>query len=188
MDTLLGLPGVVSSRESEQPDSKGQKKAILKIVAAGLAQLIEMRQVEGQAIAKDLEKNAKALARIVAKVDKRMPKVVKEHQKGLHARVAELLKASNSAQAPDVSREIALLADRLDVAEETSRLHSHLDQLDAFLIESGPVGRKLDFLVQEIFREINTIGSKCSDAQVAHWVVEAKTFVERLREQVQNVE
>jgi len=188
METLLGLPGVVSTKESEKPDDTGQKEGILSVVEAALDELIAMRQAEGNAIAKDLVGNAEALARIVARVEERMPKVVMEHQAGLQVRVAELLKAANSSQDPDVSREIALLADRLDVAEETTRLKSHLDQLDAFLAEDGPVGRKLDFLVQEIFREINTIGSKCSDAQVAHWVVEAKTLVERLREQVQNVE
>lgn len=188
MDTLLALPGVVSMREAEPGDDKGQKRAIVKVVAAGLAKLIEMRQAEGQAIAKDLERNARSLGRIVARIEKRMPSVVRHHQEGLEKRLGELLKATQGSPNPDISREIALLADRLDVAEETTRLQSHLDQLDAFLLESGAIGRKLDFLVQEIFREVNTIGSKCSDAQVAHWVVEAKSLVERLREQVQNVE
>jgi uncharacterized protein (TIGR00255 family) len=88
----------------------------------------------------------------------------------------------------DVAREVALLADRLDVSEELSRLESHMTQLDALISKGGRLGRKLDFLVQEIFREINTIGAKCSDAKIAHWVVDAKTHAERLREQVQNVE
>jgi uncharacterized protein (TIGR00255 family) len=88
----------------------------------------------------------------------------------------------------DLAREIALIADRMDVAEELTRLESHLDQLEKLLDLKGPVGRRLDFLVQEFLREANTIGSKCNDAAVSHLVVEVKTLIERLREQVQNVE
>jgi len=83
---------------------------------------------------------------------------------------------------------VALLCDKLDVSEELARLTSHLAQLDELLAKGGRVGRQLDFLVQELLREVNTIGSKCSDAEAAHLVVEAKTNVERLREQVQNIE
>ena len=88
----------------------------------------------------------------------------------------------------DLAREIAVLADRTDIAEELTRLTSHLEQLEALFSSAKPVGRQLDFLVQELHREVNTIGSKCNDATVAHWVIEAKTCVERMREQVQNVE
>lgn len=117
-----------------------------------------------------------------------MPQVVKRAQTQLRKRVDELAGDRARVTDADLAREIALLADRGDVAEELARLDSHLGQLDAFLDKGGAIGRKLDFLVQEFFREVNTVGSKCSDAAVAHLVVEAKTTIERLREQVQNVE
>ncbi|HKX45757.1 MAG TPA: DUF1732 domain-containing protein, partial [Planctomycetota bacterium] len=102
--------------------------------------------------------------------------------------VGRLLGDQPALPAADLAREVALLADRADVSEELARLESHLAQLGSFLDSKQPVGRKLDFLVQELHREVNTVGSKANDAQVAHLVVEAKTVIERLREQVQNVE
>jgi uncharacterized protein (TIGR00255 family) len=117
-----------------------------------------------------------------------MPRVVRAARAGLEKRLAALLGGKTPVARADLAREVALLADKLDVSEELARLASHLEQLEGFLARGGRVGRQLDFLVQEVFREVNTIGSKCADATVTHWVVEAKTHVERLREQVQNVE
>jgi len=188
MQTLLGLPGVVCAADESRLEANELKRGILAVVDEALTRLIAMREAEGAAILADLEKHAGATAKLVAKIEKRMPAVVKAHQKNLEKRVGELLVGRQTIQSADIAREVALLADRHDVAEEVARLASHLDQLAAFLSKGGRVGRKLDFLVQEIFREVNTIGSKSSDATVAHWVVEAKTHVERLREQVQNVE
>jgi uncharacterized protein (TIGR00255 family) len=88
----------------------------------------------------------------------------------------------------DLMREISILADKLDVSEEVVRLESHLERMNSQLAKGGELGRQLDFLVQEMFRESNTIGSKCNDAQVAHMVVDLKTHIERMREQVQNIE
>jgi uncharacterized protein (TIGR00255 family) len=160
----------------------------LQTVADALEALTQMREREGAATKRDLQKNAAAIARVVARIQKRMPAAVRAHQKALHARVAELLGGSAGLQPTDLAREIALIADRMDVAEELTRLASHLDQLAGLLAKKGPVGRSLDFLVQEFLREANTIGSKCNDARVSHDVVEVKTLIERLREQVQNVE
>jgi uncharacterized protein (TIGR00255 family) len=147
-----------------------------------------MREAEGRSLEEDLRKNGTAIERIVARIERRMPQVVREHQRTLRRRVTDLLENRQGLSQTDLAREIALLADRLDVSEEIARLKSHLTQLVEFLDRGGAIGRKLDFLVQEIFREVNTIGSKCSDAKVAHWVVDAKTHAERLREQAQNVE
>ncbi len=188
MDTLLGLPGVVGGTNGAKADPRDMRKAVLATVDEAVGRLVEMRETEGAAIGTDLAKHAKATDRIVRQIQKRMPAVVRAHQKSLEKRVGELLQERQVVQSADIAREVALLADRLDVNEEVARLDSHLSQLDAFLAKGGRIGRKLDFLVQEIFREVNTIGSKCSDAKVAHWVVDAKTHVERLREQVQNVE
>ncbi|HED66946.1 MAG TPA: YicC family protein [Planctomycetes bacterium] len=188
MDTLLQLPGVLSVPDEEKPDTKRLRRSALSVVDEALERLIEMRTTEGEAIRHDLESHAAATRKVVGKIERRMPTVVRTHQKALEKRVGELLGGAGHLQPGDIAREIALLADRLDVSEELARLASHLDQLSTFLSRGGRLGRKLDFLVQEIFREVNTIGAKCSDTKVSHWVVEAKTHVERLREQVQNVE
>jgi len=188
LDTLLGLPGVLQGREDGEPDAERTKKRVLTLVREATDRLVGMREEEGTALAADLRRNAAAMEKLVARIEKRMPRVVREHNASLKRRVEELLEHRQDVSSADVAREVALLADRLDVSEEVARLRSHLSQVEAILAQGGAVGRKLDFLVQEVFREVNTIGSKCNDAKVAHWVVEAKTLAERLREQVQNVE
>jgi uncharacterized protein (TIGR00255 family) len=185
VETVLALPGVIAApADQEITDAK----PVLKLVAAALDELEALRAAEGAAIAADLRRNAATIAKLVARVGKRMPKVVREHQAQLQKRVADLLGDAAGVDPKDLAREVALLADRLDVSEEVERLKCHLEQFERFVERGGDAGRKLDFLVQEIFREANTIGSKCSDAQVAHLVVDVKTHIERLREQAQNVE
>jgi uncharacterized protein (TIGR00255 family) len=189
LDTLARLPGVVAV--SHQPTARAherERKAVLKVVEQALSALESMREAEGLALAKDLAVHRKELARLARAILKRMPQVVKDHQAALTRRVEELLAGRATLSAGDLAREVALLADKVDVSEELARLESHLSQFDAILGRAGPVGRTLDFLVQELLREANTIGSKCTDAAVAHAVVEMKTAIERLREQVQNVE
>ena len=193
LDTLVGLPGVLAAREdSSSRDREGE--LVIRAVGEALDALSKMRAAEGESLRADLEKNAAALAKVAARIAKRMPVVVREHHKSLVRRVDELLsngRAGNAARAlgpNDLAREIALLADRLDVSEELARFESHLDQWGKVLAKGGSVGRQLDFLVQELLREANTLGAKCSDARVAHAVVELKSLIERLREQVQNVE
>ncbi|MCC6405634.1 MAG: YicC family protein [Planctomycetes bacterium] len=187
LDTLLGLPGVIGTGV-DTGALKQREKEVLALVEEALDALGQMREVEGKALAKDLAKHAAEIEKLTARIEKRMPEVVVAHRDALTKRVQELLGPTHSVQSNDLAREVALLADKLDVSEELSRLESHLSQLATLFKKDGPVGRQLDFLVQEIFRETNTIGSKCSDASVAHAVVELKTLIERLREQVQNVE
>ncbi len=188
LEMLLALPGVVSAGADGRESEEAERRRVVKLVDAALERLIAMRETEGRAIEVDLKKHALATEKLVARVERAMPRVVRAHQKNLARRVSELIGRGTDAGSAEFAREVALLADRLDVSEEISRLKSHLEQLARLLAEGGRIGRQLDFLVQEIFREVNTIGAKCSDAQIAHWVVEAKTHVERLREQVQNVE
>lgn len=187
LETLLALPGVVGTGVDASA-LKRREREVLALVERALDALGEMREVEGKALAKDLAKHAAEIHRLVARIEKRMPEVVIAHREALTKRVAELLAPGHKLAPADLAREVALLADKLDVSEEIARLASHLAQLATITTKDGPVGRQLDFLVQEIFRETNTIGSKCADAQVAHAVVELKTLIERLREQVQNVE
>ena len=187
LETLIALPGVVRVADPEG-GAEGQGRRVLALLAQALEGLRGMRRAEGEALAADLAKHAVAIEKLVARIGKRMPGVVRDHQAALRRRVAELLQDGPALAVTDLAREIALLADRLDVSEELARLGSHLAQLESLLERGGTAGRKLDFLVQEVFREINTIGAKCNDARVAHWVVDAKAHAERLREQVQNVE
>ncbi len=188
LETLLELPGVLSAAENGAAAVAGAREEVLALVEEALERLLEMRSAEGRALELDLRKHARATARIVARVERRMPQVVRAQKASLERRVRELLGKHVPELSAELAREVALLADRLDVSEEVARLKSHLAQLESWLGRGGRIGRQLDFLVQEIFREVNTIGAKCSDARVAHWIVEAKTHVERLREQVQNVE
>jgi uncharacterized protein (TIGR00255 family) len=187
IDTLVTLPGVLCEAGSEG-DAEALGRRALALLDQALEQLLAMRAREGAALEADLRRQAQALARLAARIEKRMPRVVRANHASLTKRLQVLLGGKVPVGRDELAREIALLADRLDVSEELTRLASHLGQLESLLAQGGRVGRPLDFLVQEILREVNTIGSKCSDATVAHWVVEAKSLVERLREQVQNVE
>jgi uncharacterized protein (TIGR00255 family) len=190
LETVLGLPGVLVSNGDDQRADEDEA-LVLGALEGALERLELMRQREGKALAADLKKNGKSIRGLAKQLEKRMPRVVAEQHAALRRRIADLLDGQKGARVPteaDLAREIALLADKTDVSEELTRLASHLAQLDALAASDEPAGRPLDFLVQELFREANTIGSKCSDAEAAHLVVELKTLVERLREQVQNVE
>ncbi|QDU69696.1 YicC/YloC family endoribonuclease [Engelhardtia mirabilis] len=184
---LVSLPGVLQSGPLTADDDE-LRPLVMAALDQALAALISMRETEGAALAADLAVHAGALGEIRAKIAAASPEVVRRHQQTLHERVQALLGPERPVEERDLARELALIADRADVSEEISRLEMHLVQLDKLCAQGGAVGRKLDFLVQELLREVNTIGSKCNDAQIAHWVVDAKTHVERLREQVQNVE
>ena len=188
LESLVSMPGVIAANGDGVTQSELYTKRILALATEALDGLLEMRTIEGEALAKDVRKHADALSKIVVRIAKRMPVVVRTHQRQLEHRVGELLGGHDAVESKDIAREVAMLADRLDVSEELARLESHLEQLGLLLDKGGAIGRKLDFLVQEIFREINTIGSKCSDSKVAHWIVDAKTSAERMREQLQNVE
>ena len=185
--TVVGLPGVLGGGATER-ELEREERELLKVVEQALKELGEMREREGTALEADLRKHTKVVRAVIRRIAKRTPRVVREHQTALHKRVQELLGESTRVDPKDLAREVAVLADRADVAEELARLDSHLAQLEVLFEKKGPVGRQLDFLVQEMFREANTIGSKCMDAKVAHFVVDLKTGIERLREQVQNVE
>lgn len=187
--SLMTLPGVIVPRraaESVRADGP-EAEAVLSVVGEAIDQLLEMRGVEGDAMERDLRTSADAITELVGQIEERVPDILVRHKARLVERVAELSGDAAITEA-DLAREVALLSDRLDVAEEITRLRSHIDQLAGLLDAGGAIGRKLDFLAQEFFREANTIGSKCSDSGVAHLVVDLKTQVERLREQVQNVE
>jgi len=187
LDSLLRLPGVL---ESAQPtlDAKAFRAPIKRALGQALEGLLSMREKEGGNLGRDLAKRLAKLRRIVKRVAKLAPDVLKHHRE----RLIERLKKAN-VDVPDMDddrllREIVYYTDRTDITEELTRLDSHFVQLEECLSDVVPVGRKLDFLAQEMFREINTIGSKANDANISSEVVTLKTELEKIREQVQNVE
>jgi len=184
---LLALPGVVLGA-GRADAGEGDARALHTVVGRALAELLEMRAREGEALANELKRILAQLRALAARLEKRMPQVVRAHKSALHKRVRELLGGDARLAPAELGRELALLADRLDVSEELNRLSTHCTHFERLLAAREPSGRRLDFLVQELLREANTIGSKCQDARAAHWVVELKAGIERLREQVQNAE
>ena len=154
-----------------------------------LQQFNAMREAEGTALANDIGEKKQHISNLLTQLTARAPVAVEEHATKLHDRITEML--ANLGHQLDEARfatEIALLADRSTVDEELIRMDSHLSQLATMLVEKGAIGRKLDFLVQEMNREVNTIGSKSSDAELTRLVVELKSEIEKIREQIQNIE
>ena len=183
---LAQLPGVVEVSSSEGSRGK-ESKVVLRALKAAIDDLVGSREAEGESMERDLRKNLAAVERLRSRITKRMPSVVRARQRDLSKRVAALMDQRGPYDG-DLAREISVLADKLDVSEEVVRLESHVERMSSRLDKGGELGRQLDFLVQEMFREGNTIGSKCNDAKVAHMVVDLKTHIERMREQVQNIE
>jgi uncharacterized protein (TIGR00255 family) len=151
-----------------------------------------MRTMEGKALRTDLEQRMEKLRTLLASISDVAPLVIDHHLRKLRTRVEKMLNElpghASRLEAARIDQEIVLLTDRLDFSEELTRLDSHLAQFAAQIETSQPIGRQLDFLLQEMHRELNTLGSKAQDAKIAHWIVDAKTELERMREQVQNVE
>jgi uncharacterized protein (TIGR00255 family) len=194
----LGLPGSVTLadviaaegvvRLDERPiDVEIVGEALRRALAAALTQLAAMRGREGEALARDLVARLDELERLIGRVAELAPQSVEQYRARLSERVAELSRGL-PVDPGRLAQEVAVFADRTDVAEEITRLRSHLAQVRALVAMSEPAGRKLDFLVQEMHREANTIGSKSQNADIAGVVVALKAEIERMREQVQNVE
>ena len=146
-----------------------------------------MRAREGEKLKADILGRADTIESLTAKVEQRSPETVKEYRSRLEVKMQEVLQNTQIDESRLLT-EAAIFADKVAVDEETVRLHSHLSQLRELLGKGGAVGRKLDFLIQEFNREANTIGSKCSDIQIARIVVDIKAEIEKIREQVQNIE
>ena len=177
---VIGVGETVSAPESVPEE-------LVAAVQRAADSLDAMRQREGAALLEDLLNRRSLLSVIIGRVAARAPQVVAEFAARIKERVAQL--AIDSAVTEDrLAQEVAIMADRCDITEELVRFNSHLQQFDETLRLNEPVGRKLDFLLQEINREVNTIGSKANDAEIALCVVELKAELERIREQVQNIE
>lgn len=187
---LLSLPGVARSLEREI-DETPLREALLAALDRALAAAEAMRAREGEALDRELRSRLARVAELATAVEGRAADVVVAVRERLSRRAEQLRQDTGLLDEARLAQEVVIAADRLDVTEEIVRLRSHVEQFERILAESAPgkpAGRRLDFLLQELGREANTVGSKGQDAPVAHLVVELKTELERIREQVQNVE
>jgi uncharacterized protein (TIGR00255 family) len=170
------------------PDDEERIWNAVKTVAdKAIASFVAMRETEGEHLKQDLLKRAEYIATLVTKIEERSPETVTEYRKKLTDHMKEIL-ADASIDENRILQEAAIYADKINVTEETVRLKSHLKQFAVMLDSDEPVGRKLDFLLQEMNREANTIGSKACDIEIAKIVVETKAELEKIREQIQNLE
>jgi uncharacterized protein (TIGR00255 family) len=189
LGTVLALPGVCQPPELDEAVREQQWAIIERLLNEALDKLIAMRQAEGQALREDLLRHIDAITADLEAVTARAPLVIEEYHKRLLSRVNELVgNAKLQLEAADLAKEVALFAERCDISEEIARLKSHMDQFRKACDGKQHAGRKLEFITQEMLREANTIASKSNDAAVARHVVEIKGHIDRLKEQVQNVE
>ena len=187
LDMIIRAPGVFET-DRDVTDAEDFWPAIEKALQHSLNQLLKMREQEGSHLSKDLAMRIKLMRKHTTEVQKRAPEVLKRYREELGKRLRNAGVTVDAKDEERLLKEIVLFADRSDISEELARLQSHFNQFDTCIKSSEPVGRTLDFLAQEMNREINTIGSKANDSLISHAVVSLKTELEKFREQAQNVE
>ena len=184
--TISRFPEVLVVRKSDEDEEK-LWGYVQEVCSEAIDKFVAMREVEGSKMKDDIYSRGQFILDCVSYIEERSPQTIKEYDDKLIERVHELL-GDVSLDESRILQEVAIYADKVAVAEETVRLRSHIEQLNAFISSDEPVGRKMDFLVQEINRETNTIGSKANDVDIARKVVDIKAEVEKIREQIQNIE
>ena len=188
---LLALPGVLQPAEDEETVMNKSRPLLIGLVDQVVGRMNQMRIAEGQALAADLLKHRDFILERIEVIKDRAESVIDEYHDRLKARIDQLMaRAELNVGEHDLIKEIAVYADRSDISEEISRTIGHLEQLEQIINRSDeePVGRTLDFLAQELLREANTIASKSNDAEISRAIVEVKSAIDRIKEQVQNVE
>lgn len=186
---LMQLPGVCQEPRDETDEIARHGPVIRELTAHAITKLDAMRRREGEALFKELMKHVSGIASSLKEIAARAPYVIEDYHKRLSQRVNQLMaKAELRVNEADLIKEVAVFAERADIAEEIQRLTSHLDAFEQACRTGEHAGRKLDFIAQEMLREANTIGSKANDATIARHIVEIKGAIDRLKEQVQNVE
>jgi len=187
LDQIVRIPDVIKAEKKEEDEE--QIWICLKgALEEAIDKMMVMRSEEGKELAKDITMKSANITEMVKEIEKRAPLVVLEYKEKLKARVEELLEEEYKIDDSKLANEVAFFADKSNINEEIVRLYSHINQIISSLQMEEPVGRKLDFLVQEMNREINTIGSKASDLEITKLVVDVKSEIEKIREQIQNVE
>ena len=189
LQDILTLPGAIKTDDSVIPERAEVLPIALETMENALAKMIEMREHEGGNLHGDLRVRCENLGNLMGEVKKAAPQALEEHFRKLGERTRALLGEQKAGLDEDgILREAALLAERSDISEEIARMDSHLEQFSETMESTEPVGRKLEFICQEMFRESNTMGSKAPGSEVGRFVVEIKAEVDRLKEQVLNVE
>lgn len=186
LSDMLTLRDVIS-QEEQNPDLDTEWKMICSALDVAIGECCSMREQEGKALKEDLFERIDSFSYCLELLEDRIPEIVRSRNEELKKRIDYLLEGVD-IDPVRFAQEAAILADKSDVTEELVRLRSHINQFVAFLESNEPVGRRLDFLLQEFLREVNTIASKISDAEIAHVTVDLKNEIEKLREQVQNIE
>ena len=185
-ETFLRIPDVFTV-DKAPVDEELIANAVLSALSEALDNFDMMRIIEGESLKKDLLEHLSFIKEATGEVEKRSPEIVSEYRERIEERMREILGSATYDQSRLLT-EVAIFADKVNVNEETVRLRSHVEQFTKMLEDGGSVGRKIDFLIQEMNREINTIGSKSQDLDVARIVIDVKAEIEKLREQIQNVE
>lgn len=186
LSALTAIPDLL--RTPLDNDPAPVKAALKQSLELALEDLDSMREKEGESLRREMTDRLKLCRELCSGLASALPRLIAAHEVRLHKRLARLTEGHETVDERRLAMEVALLAERSDIAEELTRLNSHFDQFQSFLDADEAVGRKLDFLLQEMSREANTIGAKCQDADLSSLVIGLKSELERLREQVQNVE
>lgn len=184
---LLRIPELVRPMRPEL-DPEAQADALLECVEEALGQLIRMRIAEGEHLHQDIGQRIGTVGRLGEQMAQVYPQAMNQYRDKLRSRIKELLEDPNAFDEHRFTMEVAVMADRTNIDEELTRLNSHVSQFNEALNSTEPIGRKLDFLIQEMNREVNTMGSKSNDPLLVNHVVELKAELEKIREQVQNME
>ena len=188
LSTIVILPGVINVEEPEENVDEIWP-VVQRALAMAVDQLIEMRETEGTAILEDLSCRLGIMSELTERISARAPEVVEEYRQRLQRRIGELLQEQITIDESRIAMEVAIMAERCDITEEIVRLRSHIHQImDSLKDSEEPVGRHLDFILQEINREVNTIASKANDAQISAGCIRFKGETEKMREQVHNIE
>jgi uncharacterized protein (TIGR00255 family) len=186
VSTLMRVDGVFSVTH-EELDEKSVENLVITAASIAADTFISARETEGEKLASDVLSRADTILNYVTVVEQRSPETVKEYRERLEGKIKELL-GNATVDEQRLLTETAIFADRVAVNEETVRLRSHISHLKELFNAGGVIGKKLDFIVQEMNRETNTIGSKCQDINISHTVVDMKSEIEKIREQIQNIE
>lgn len=188
METLLSLPGVLEAQRDLSPADRSIWKKIEKPARGALRDLIRMRASEGKGVARDIQRRLKRIKNLVGRIETRSPIATKEYARRLRDRINSLLDGGEEAlEKADLAKEVALVADRADISEEIHRTNSHLKQI-ASCLKKEAEGRRLEFLVQELFREASTMAAKNIDGQTAAMILDLRSEIDKIKEQAQNIE
>jgi uncharacterized protein (TIGR00255 family) len=185
LEALLGVKDIIKAEPLTLDAS--QEEMILETVESALSALIKMRQEEGNNLQKDLAERLQEIHHLTQRIQERQPVVLQEYRNRLNEKL-KLLTEGMELDESRLAQETAIMADRCDISEEITRLGSHLEQFSEMFKKTEPIGRKMEFITQEINRETNTIGSKSVDFQISQNVIEIKSILEKIREQIQNIE